>query len=268
MIALSSNSRQGKCIFCGGFGLTKQHVWPEWIQNVLPRDVKKHTQLIMRHSIIQKDNMIIQPEFVFKQGHPGSRKIRNVCCSCNTGWMSRLEEKAKPYLAALMKNEEIILDTDIQRIISSWIVMTSIMGEFTDIKTVSIPTLHRSMLMETEYPPEGWKIWIGWYRGLEWEQRYRHYGCASVSREQLGKVQPEFNTQHSTFVFGELLIHAISTTLPGYNINFTGMIERKLRCIWPIKEEYINWPPRTALTDEDAMNISDTFLHTGALNIK
>ena len=263
VILLSKSSKQGKCIFCNGSGLTKQHVWPDWFKNVLPRDGNEHTQFLTRFFNDYPNNtVIIQPDLIKRQGHTGTRKIRNVCVKCNTGWMSNLEEKAKPILISLIFGEQFTLDFDSQLIIASWAVMTSIMGEFTDIKTAAIPHAHRKIFMETNRPPVGWKIWVGRYRGEQWKQRYRHHGFALLPRNQVGKVKPEMNTQSSTFVMGELLIYATSSTI--LDINIEGDISRKLIPIWPLKETNINFILNGVLdgilTDDDANRISDYIL--------
>jgi hypothetical protein len=36
----------GKCVFCGGPGLTKSHVWPEWAEAILPESATHHEQII------------------------------------------------------------------------------------------------------------------------------------------------------------------------------------------------------------------------------
>ena len=57
---------QGKCIFCGGEGLTKEHVWPNWIKSVLPRDsTEHHTQYTLGITALPMNPVLIQPNIQF-----------------------------------------------------------------------------------------------------------------------------------------------------------------------------------------------------------
>ena len=29
---------QGRCIFCGGTGLSKEHIWSDWLKSLIPRN--------------------------------------------------------------------------------------------------------------------------------------------------------------------------------------------------------------------------------------
>ena len=240
-----SKKSHGKCIFCGGGGLTKQHVWPDWLKNVLLRDSTEHMQFFTHYYPVAPNFMFIQPDIHFRQGHPGVRKIRNVCNKCNSGWMSKLEIEAKSILSSMILGERIILNTQAQVTISAWSVMISIIAEFTDQSTAAIPGLDRQKFFNTQLPPEGWKIWIGRYKGIQWKQRFRHHGMLVVPKTQIMTDKTACNTQFSTFVMGELLIHAISSALSEElnfaDLDFTGKLNQ-MRCIWPLKQGNIEWP--------------------------
>ncbi|SMC62987.1 hypothetical protein [Sporomusa malonica] len=253
---------QGKCIFCGGDGLSKQHVWPEWLKNVIPRETSTHIQHRMKINYLSPECILVHPSFELHQGHGGVKKIRNVCRKCNSGWMSSLETKAKPILTSLILGEPITLDAHSQLVISAWSVMSNIMNEFTDQPTAAIPSFHRQILMESKRPAEGWNIWLGWYKGVNWKLRCRHHGFAAVPASQLinnnvNKIKG--NTHVSTFVLGELMIYSMSSTLPNFNIEFPGPLSQSLRRIWPINQESIVWPPCQLLTDLDVNFIADAF---------
>ena len=36
----------GKCVFCDKPGLTKGHVWPDWLNNILPRTATRHEEVV------------------------------------------------------------------------------------------------------------------------------------------------------------------------------------------------------------------------------
>jgi hypothetical protein len=253
---LSGISIQGKCIFCGSNGLTKQHVWPNWLKNVIPISSVSRTQSLTRFYGNEK-NILIHPDSSYKQGGLWSQKIRNVCAKCNNGWMSRLEEDAKPIISSLINNEEFTLDEGSQRIISTWVAVVSIMAEFTDMHSLSIPEDHRQFIMDNNKTPDGWSIWIGRCKDSSWKERYSHNGFAIVPKELI-KCVPNGNTQISAFTIGELFIYIFSTTVPQLFMDIPESLSNKLFCICPF-EKIIYWPLENVLNGNEADEITEVF---------
>ena len=257
---MSNTKATGKCIFCGKGGLTKQHVWPDWLRNVVPRLNNTHEQSkIHVLTNLMNKSAHISPSLKNYQGHQGVRKIRNVCKTCNGGWMSRLETKAKPLLSSMILQNPVVLEKEAQAIIASWVVMTSIVAEFTDQTSMAIPISHRGIFMKTVSPPSGWKIWIGKYEGEEWIQRYRHHGFNYVNPFLPEGSALIGSVQFSTFVVGSLLIHAASSTFSDDDIVFDSNFDDRLIQIWPIVHGECRWPPDVTNTDKDTYLISDFF---------
>ena len=92
----------GRCIFCRGTGLTKEHVLPDWLRVIFPRSATDtHTfgsydwPCIIGHAVpIQNTRSA--------QGQIGSKKVRVVCRACNNGWLSQLEAAVQPILSDLI----------------------------------------------------------------------------------------------------------------------------------------------------------------------
>lgn len=205
------------------------------------------------------DIFVIRPDIQIKRGPLGSRKIRNVCTKCNSGWMSRLESAAKPALTDLILGNKTILDATNQKVISSWTVMTSIISEYTDTPTRSIPASDYQHLMNTNLPPDGWHIWLGTCAGIRWKQGYRHHGLAVGPRQGFRWFVPKYNTQFSTFGIGSLLIHAASSTVPNLVQKFDKSTLGGLIQIWPQMSPNVTLPSALVLTDEQANQIADAF---------
>ena len=82
----------GRCIFCG---VTQEHMWANWLRSYIPRELTRHATSVEKvHPRNTEQN--IQT----RTGDPHSRRIKCVCRACNNGWMSRLQENAKPFLGA------------------------------------------------------------------------------------------------------------------------------------------------------------------------
>ncbi|MEL4294047.1 hypothetical protein [Shewanella xiamenensis] len=259
---MAMKNKDSYCIFCGGTGMSKQHVWPDWMKTVIPRENKQeHYQNMIKLQFDDSKYASITPEILKKRGHVATRKIRNVCKKCNGGWMSRLETSVKPKMTDMMLNKQTILTNSEMLSISAWAVMISIMAEFTDIPTKSIPDQDLTHLMRNQCPPSNWTVWIGKYKGQEWNYRYRHHGigCMPLQLARIMKPFTHCNTQSSTFVVGSFLIHTTSSTLSGINPIFDKEHAEKLIQIWPLPltVDCVNWSLLKEINDNEVILISD-----------
>jgi hypothetical protein len=238
-------------------------MWPDWLNGVIPRDPREeqgHTQSLTKINLSSPSGAVIQPELQHHRGPPRARKIRKICATCNSGWMSRLESAAKPTLSALILRKTQCLSQIDQQSLAAWTVMISIVAEYTDIPTQSIPDEQRQYLKDNGVPPDGWNIWIGTYVGDKWRQRYRHLGHVVISKNALNALSatlPHYNTQFSTFVIGSLLIHAASTTVRNLIPVFKASVDRRLEQIWPLNKQFVTFPTATVLSDDDADYIAN-----------
>jgi hypothetical protein len=62
-----------------------------------------------------------------QRGHFAKAKF--VCRICNNGWMSLLEEKAKPIIERLLSNEHVSFDPEEREITARWILKTAMVFE-------------------------------------------------------------------------------------------------------------------------------------------
>jgi hypothetical protein len=232
-------------------------MWPDWLKSVVPRVDNEHTQFLTKVDLSRPGYAVVMPDLQFKRGPAGARKIRKVCDKCNSGWMSNLETAAKPTLTEMICGKILSLDVTSQTAISAWAMMTSIIAEYTDIPTQSIPASDRQHLMAHKIPTDAWRVWIGKYAGDNWKQRYRHHGIAVGLDYGFRIIQFGHNTQTSTFVVGDLLIHATSSTLLKLESPFEANMHDALVQVWPTSSSTITWPPSRTLNDTDATQISD-----------
>lgn len=227
---------RGRCVYCGRFDVTKQHVWPVWLAALLPRDAKSNSQMLVGMAHPVPGLAVIQTRLETRRGDAGSRTIRNVCGQCNGGWMSRLEIAAKPLLADLILGNRVALDATAQHILAAWITMFCITAEFTDRAQLGIPASDRVALKESSQPLDRWRIFIGRYHGTEWRKRYSH--CGLEFRLFLPAAGEKIGTaQCSTFVAGELVVYAYSWSHANNAINdFLDPVKNvQLQQIWPLQ---------------------------------
>jgi hypothetical protein len=247
---------QRYCIFCGGAGLTKEHIWADWLKKYIPKDMPSYSE---SHAIVHRTR--IDENKKVRSGDPRSRRLKVVCAKCNNGWMSRLQERAKPILLPLILGKPTVLSEEGQRISATWATMAIMVAEFFDPKKVAISQDERFLLRVREIPPMNWKIWIAHFRRGDWAGLWVHNlfpidpDSSKPYPEDEGIPRP--NTQTTTFVVGELYIHALSSAIE----ELLPMIPDKwnlLSQIWPNQSPPIHWPGST-LTDKQADSVAGAF---------
>jgi hypothetical protein len=87
------------CLSCEGpiINRAKEHVIPEWLLKVLG---VQYEELIQAVATGSEDRIENERRHAFDSLQEG-----RICESCNSGWMSELENNAKPLLVPLMKGE-------------------------------------------------------------------------------------------------------------------------------------------------------------------
>src|SRR5712691_5054208 len=159
----------GKCVFCGGTGLTKGHIWPKWVQSILPSKATHHEQII-GHMDTFTPKMAVAPYWKrLHQGPVGSRKPRNTCKTCNSGWMSAIEGAAKTATMQLVLGNGFILTTLHQRLLASFLCLVSMRIELGGTIMRAIPQRDLDFLRQTFQPNKSWRIWIARYEGTPTE---------------------------------------------------------------------------------------------------
>ena len=113
------------CLGCGGEltgeVVTLEHSLPQW----LAKEIEK-PNIKLRHFIHDES----KPEDTLLRSYGlNTFGTKKVWCSCNNGWMSRLETQAKPYILDLMNQRASILTlSDEARLtLSRWAVKTAFM---------------------------------------------------------------------------------------------------------------------------------------------
>jgi hypothetical protein len=246
------------CIFCGKAGLTHEHVWADWLKKFIPKDMVEHDSLF---AIVHTTHS--EPRRKKRAGDLRSRRLRVVCKSCNSGWMSRLQEKAKPCLLPLVLGEVTAFDVDTQSILTAWIAMFVMVAEYFNPATVTSTQEQRSFLMHSgKAPTENWKIWIGDFERVNWKGQLVHFTVPISSPlhrpETMDNGLPRPNTQTMTFVVGRLFVHVASSVIDIFE-DWRLARPDLLKQIWPIRRNIIGWPPKIAVTDRIADDIAGEF---------
>lgn len=225
----------GKCAFCGEVGdLTKSHVWPRWAEDILPQTATHHEQIDGEfYTFVPK--MAHSPKRRrVKPGHVGTRKPRNTCLTCNSGWMRHIEEAVIPVMTPLLRGDPCLLDSTAQKELAAFLCLVSMRVERAS-GIPSIPEGDREWLKAHRAPPAHWKIWLARYEGTyQIDQNYSGMHIASAPNLPTGIEH--CNAQVTTLVIGHLCSHLFSCVEWA---NFRGYEGIELRQIWPLTQPNI-----------------------------
>lgn len=235
--------KQGKCIFCGGFGLSRQHVIPDWMSALLPYRENHPQQLFSIFSKFDPEEPVvaIKPVLDIKKrnGPVNQRKVRNVCVKCNGGWISQIESAAKPLFEAMILGKEVALSRSDSKLLSLSIAIMTIMWEYTDPNPRNriIPDAHRSFIFKNRRLPDGWYIAVGVMDEL-CVARPRHLNFSRTEEAKTGEIISTRGYQVTTITLGYILIQAVTLVNFDYPIHFS---REKLFRIYPFLTETTNW---------------------------
>ena len=247
------------CVFCRRPGnITFEHIWGDWTKRVVPRTSNKHTEA--RVTVMSPGNPD-PAEVRIRAGDTLDASVPVACGECNSGWMSEIQNRAKPYLIPLINTELCVLDHYAQSIIAAWIAMASMTGEYVSKsdERIGVRQCDRDWLKDTQTAPSNWKIWIGRHRPVSSDMRWVHVvGTildADVLPATLSDADRRPNTQTTSFTIGELYFFAMSTPYPAIANTWNWRTARRARGrlvqIWPHTSMGIFWP-MPLMTDADA----------------
>ncbi len=157
---LSMSKPAGKCVWCGRTGLTKGHVWADWLDRLM-NFPENHGHFQTRDAFSRTDEFAPIPQTqTQKQGSALSRKPRNTCGACNSGWMSRIENAVTPIAIPLILGKPCLIDTIGRWQLASVLCLISMRVAFLTKSPFVLPVEDREWMMEKAEPPPHWKIWI------------------------------------------------------------------------------------------------------------
>lgn len=164
------------CVFClRPAKMTSEHVWGDWLKSYIPRIANKHTlhrQLIGRLGTRAASTLDIRAG-----SSPIHSSVRVVCEQCNTDWLSKIQQEAKPHLLPLVQGQtNHLIGVEAQTAIAKWATMATMTAEFIHgrFASIAISQEARTTFKERRQPFANWRIWIGHYHRRRWDACYVH----------------------------------------------------------------------------------------------
>lgn len=249
--ARRASQERRPCVFCGRLvPLTREHLWPKQLQDVLPGlGPGQHIFGLTG----DEDSWFIQDRPAF------SRAVKIVCADCNNGWMSRLEKKARPLLEPMNGQRRIALEPKQQQVLGFWIAKTAMTMQSSHPTRYpdAIPRSQYSELYKEQRPPLLSQIWIG---GCTHDDRPPYLPRPLVGRVRItpltrwrpDDIAPEEPTLKAYSVamsmgnlgmvmFGHQYSHSHAQLI------WKDQMGEALVPIWPPQDEPVEWPGKYGL---------------------
>ena len=232
------------CGFCGSAGVTKEHIWPNWLRRLI-LESRAASGMKKFHAEIERNGTTQQyknPKLEQRVGMP--------CSACNGGWMSVLENEVKDFMATMVSRGEIVLLTPERQVaVSRWAMKTAMVYEFTSAadERKYFSDGERLAFKERFELPENLWIWAGRYDGV----RAMH---ADQRRSPKGTPRIYSLTLTANFLTLQLFAYRESEGDLAQMANAT--ISERLLQLWPPAPDWLSWPPPTTI-DDDALEVLD-----------
>lgn len=195
----------GKCIFCDGLGLTKEHIFADWLRGPLG---KKSTHATLRSTRGPEGE---GPYKKTRQGDPLTHKLRVVCGACNGGWMSVLQNKTKPILTPLLSGDWSNLSEADLPILAAWVAMTAMVIDFENRGTQMISPEVRADFRKGKEAPANWEIYMGAYDDFQ-DRTYLHSTRRLYIDYDNGDREPTDGISWTSIGLGKVRFFAMSST--------------------------------------------------------
>jgi hypothetical protein len=243
------------CVFCGSTSnLTREHVLPDWLSEI-GLDLTPSGHQFGRLNKVPRQ----------WSARPFTTKVRMVCATCNNGWLSVLENAAKPMLAPLIRGESRRVPYDDQALIAAWTCKTAIVSllqhsQEDRLDGYGVPPSEYTALYEQrdrQEPLPFSQYWIGSYSG---DRGFSIWVTPFVIEVVGAEFPPDIPSGYAmTIALGKLLVQGVRFTEPVLQVDLTttwGFLN-----IWPPTDTF-PWPAAGAVTDEvlDQMNRAETFI--------
>jgi hypothetical protein len=258
----------GLCIFCGRGGLSKEHVFPDWMRQLFPprpNDTHTEGEFWWVPNPRSNNEMWTLPARRLVQGPTRSRKVRVLCKRCNNEWVAAIDEAAKAILVPLACDQMALLDRGQQQALATFLTKTVITSEYMRPRDRAVPKEQREWFFLNRSPLPRWYIWIGRYNGSLWKELMIFHHMVRLLDPAEKPTGGPRNTHSTTIGMGYLLALVIGTSLNELTFELSDDDRSGLVRLWPIRDETIRWPARGILNDAAAGQIANTLSKVAGL---
>ena len=245
MAKLVVTAHRRMCVLCGLNPVdSKEHFYPEWMAKIIPLSGSSgYVEDLHVHDPFERT---ISKRKKAKAGDILTKKIREVCQTCNNGWMSALETAAIPLLRPIIAGAEVNLSEADQTLVARWITVKVVVAEHAIRSTAVTPSADRLALRERGKIPDSFRIYLGSHSSTASTGYRRDTALVSTSRDGLATPLVEGltnNMQQVTFLLGRAFIQVNSSPQDAQLEQRMWMpsVHGRMR-LWPIASSHFRYP--------------------------
>lgn len=241
-------AKRQPCFFCGVMGKSEEHFIPQWLDKIFPAlepgDVGR---LMFEQGVPEIADTVTRREAHVSRA--AAVPVPGFCVPCNSGWMSRLEDRVKAFAVPMIKDEGAIgLTVANQLDLATWFAKLTVVQEAMRGPVGPTSTAEERLLMSQQHrPPVTFAVRIARYSG-DWRWlAWREVGVLDPSRPE------ETRYSCSTFVVGALIGQVVinPSKSKANPLVARGPVFEDSVSIFPFVE-YMPWPPQKSI-DEAAL---------------
>lgn len=193
-------------------------------------------------------------------GRPFNLEVGRVCRDrCNGGWMSVLENEARPFLQPMLEGRGRALHEHGQHLVATWAYKTALMLNFAIPEhTQAASDAEYRYLYEQRHPPPSARVFMFAYEDdIKATATFRQHPLWIGSSEKLDS-RGAFDGYTMTFSVAQLGFQVFNTTVPDQDYVVHEAWSSRIQRIWPPAGKSLTWTPRPALSTGDFVSFADT----------
>ena len=240
-----------RCAFCGRAAtLTGEHVWSDWVGKLLGK--RK-----IKFNWTKADGTVKEWHLVGLNA-----RVKVVCDTCNHGWMSQLEETAKPIVRDMILDPtDVTLGTSDLKIIAAWAFKSAIIADHLRLNPLPFfyDAANRRNFAQRLTIPDGVQMWIS---GVVKQCGILKGGDIKTK----AGISAGFRINACTYALGHLVLQITCprwTKSSNRRHNAPGKLTQAKEWdlvstpIWPLPSNPVSWPPPNWMTKDSLDTYAD-----------
>jgi hypothetical protein len=157
--------------------MSHEHAWPQWMRKHTGHLQPTRSSRTLGFGRVAEDALAEHETVITtKPGSVLNNRTREVCETCNNGWMSAMETRAEPLVmrlwAPMPTFGRTAIGLDDVAFLATWATKTAWMHERVGGSKRTATADMRAYLMDKQLPPELTSVWIGQHVG---QLDFAHY---------------------------------------------------------------------------------------------
>ncbi|HWY59007.1 MAG TPA: hypothetical protein VNZ03_31380 [Terriglobales bacterium] len=241
-IGLTNETALEQCLFCSNLVNSAEHIWSDWILE----DLKLVTQIRIK---IGKN----PPAFT----DDPELKVKCVCETCNSQWMSNLETANQPIIHAMINDDPCWLSKKDQTKLTRWAMLKAMVIEAANRERKPFyDDQERQQIKTGSGIPIGTMVWLG-----RFSTKSYHAGGTDIWRP-VDEIPKAIHACVTTVIIGHLVLQILTAhtrqqfaTRRENLYCKDGPWKVNLLEIWPLKEP-LRWPPALSFAERGTDSIA------------